>query len=137
MREWRDAHTEISDPNSKINKMITEMGKYFAYCANDFKDKQFWNTAKISEEVNQFFIISPYSEYITPKNVIIQTYFEQNFSYLCDLCDRWVSAELNVEHEKISNLSREFFQQILRPFNEMMKSKNRPDPKKPYYVSTI
>ncbi len=136
MSKWRDAHTEITDSKSKINLMITEMGRYFAYCAKDFKDNQFWNTAKISEEVNSF-IIFPYSQYITPKNEIIQRYFEQNFPYLCNLCDRWVAAESKVLHEEISKLSREFFQQFLRPFNDMMKSKNSQDLKTPYHVLAI
>jgi hypothetical protein len=136
MSQWRDAYTEIADPTSKINKMINEMSKYRAYCVDDWPDKQLWNERRISEEVDKMFKLFPYSEYIAPKNPIIQSYFLQNFDYLCNLCERWDSAQKRCDNLNIGLISREFFQHLLRPFNEMMKLQERQDTKAPYYVSS-
>ena len=136
MSQWRDAYTEIADPNSKIYKMINEMGRYRAYCVDDWGDGHLWNERRISEEVNKMFIVAPYSEYIAPENVIIQSYFLQNFGYLCDLCERWDTAQKRCDNLNIGLISREFFQHILRPFNERMKLQERQDTEGSYYVSS-
>ena len=136
MSQWRDAYTEIADPNSKIYKMINKMGKYRAYCVDDWGDGHLWNERRIYEEVNKMFIVAPYSAYIAPKNGIIQSYFLQNFRYLCDLCERWNLAYDHNDNLNIGLISREFFQHILRPFNERMKLQERLDTEGSYYVSS-